>query len=69
MMSSSTQVLSSILRLVGKEVSVKQLAKKTPAELAEAETWAVTLNAKNQEEELGRKVPTVPPMPGWLFKH
>ncbi len=69
MMSDSTQTLSNILGLVGKQVTVKQLAKKTPAELAEAERWAVTLNAKNQEEEVGRKVPTVPPMPGWLFKH
>ncbi len=68
MLSKNHEQLSAILALVDKKVSAKVLSKKPQYVLDEAERWAVTLNAKRQEEQLGRKVPQVPEMPAWLFK-
>lgn len=69
MMSKTTSDLAQILALVGKEVPVKVLDKKKPAELDAAEAWAVAYNAKSQEgtPEVTKRVPAVPPMPEWLF--
>lgn len=69
MLSKDLETLSAILGLAGKEVSVKQLAKKSALQLDEAEKWAVIRYAAGQQHMLPKRVPKVPAMPDWLFKH